>query len=178
MRTGQSLNRLCIEKLQAQRPCHAGSGAAATQAGLFPPGFLDKIALQWPADLIGLILFGSAARGDATEDSDIDLLLAMRPEAKIARDLYRRWEEFCREYAGAQDFGGISPHFASLPESVREAGGLWYEAALDGIVLWERERQVSRFFGSVREAMAHGRIRRRMLHGSPYWVKEFEDSDA
>ena len=129
-------------------------------------------------ELVGLILFGSSARGDATEDSDTDLLLVMRPGMKIARDLYRLWDEFRREDSGAEEAGKISPHFVILPGSVPAAGGLWYEAALDGIVLWEIGSQVSRFLGSVREAMGQGKIRRRMLHGSPYWIKEYKESDA
>ena len=172
-RTGQSLNQLCIAKLQAREPSIAGFGTATVQTGIISPDFLDKIIQQWQEDLVGVVLFGSAARGDATEDSDIDLLLVMRPQVKILRSLYRVWEQFCRERAGAQDLSSISPHFVSLPGSVREAGGLWYEAAIDGIGLWERDRQVSRFLGSVREAMGQGKIQRRMLHGSPYWVKDF-----
>jgi hypothetical protein len=178
MQTGQSLNQLCVAKLQEDGQHCASPGDAAAQASLIPTDFLDKIVRRWHGDIVGLILFGSAARGDATEDSDIDLLLVMRPEVKIARGLYRLWDEFCREHTGAQDYGGISPHFVSLPGSVREAGGLWYEAALDGIALWELDRQVSRFLGSVREAMGQGKIQRRMLHGSPYWIKEFKESDA
>lgn len=173
LRRGQSLNQVCISKLQANGSPIAGSGTMTATTELIIPDFLDAVVRRWPNELLGLILFGSAARGDATEDSDIDLLLVMEPEVKIARGLYRLWEEFCHEYRGAQDHGRISPHFVGLPGSVREAGGLWYETAIEGIVLREGGHQVSRFLGSVREAMGQGKIRRRMLHGSPYWIKEF-----
>lgn len=178
MHTGRSLNRVCIEKLQAERPSCAAPGTAAARAGPISPESLDEISLRWSDDLVGLVLFGSVARGEATENSDIDLLLVMRPEARITRSLYSRWEAFCRESGGMHDLDRISPHFVNLPRSVSEAGGLWYEAALEGIVLRERDCRVSRFLRSAREAVAHGRIRRRWLHGSPYWIKEFEGSDA
>lgn len=178
MRSGQSLNQLCVARLQASGKPFACPGEAPAYAGLFPTDSMDKIIRRWHGNLVGLILFGSAARGDATEDSDIDLLLVMKPDARIARELYRLWDEFCREYGAGQDWDRISPHFVSLPVSVQEAGGLWYEVALDGIALWDRDRQVSRFLRSVREAMGQGRIRRRMLHGSPYWIKEIKESDA
>jgi hypothetical protein len=178
MRTGQSLNQLCVAKLQANGRPYAGPGAAPARAGLLHPDFVDRIVRRWPGNLAGLILFGSAARGDATEDSDVDLLLVMNPDIRIARDLYQLWDEFCREGSGAQDSGRISPHFVSLPGSVREAGGLWYEVALDGIALWECDHQVSRFLGSVRAAMGQGKIQRRFLHGSPYWIKDFKESNA
>jgi len=177
-RSGQSLNQLCVARLQASGKRFTRAGEAPAYACLFPTAFIDKIVRRWHGDLVGLILFGSAARGDDTDDSDTDLLLVMKPGARIARELYRLWDEFCRESGGGQDWDRISPHFVSLPGSVQEAGGLWYEAALDGIALWERDRQVSRFLRSVREAMGQGRIRRRMLHGSPYWIKEIKESGA
>lgn len=178
LRTGQSLNQLCVTRLDANGQLPAKPGRDPVQAGLLPAGFLEKIVLHWPEDLVGLILFGSAARGDATEDSDIDLLLVMRSGVKITRALYRLWDESFREPAGARDDSRASPHFVILPGSVREAGGLWYEAAIDGIALWECDRRVSRFLGSVREAMGQGRIQRRMLHGSPYWIREDKESNA
>ncbi len=170
-RTGQSLNQLCVARLQAGEPSAAAVGRTIV-AGTLAAEFLARILRRWRGDLVGVVLFGSTARGDATEDSDLDLLLVMKPEIGITRDLYRQWEEFCLECPQAQ-VGGVSPHFVSLPGSVRQAGGLWYETAIDGVILWEQNRLVSRFLGSVREAMGHGRIQRRILHGSPYWVKHF-----
>ncbi len=173
MSTGQSLNQVCISRLRANKNIVAELGVRTAEPKLVFPDFLKAAMQRWPEELIGMILFGSAARGDATEDSDIDLLLVMNREVKIARDLYRLWDDFCRERFGAQEHGNISPHFVNLPESVQEAGGLWYETAIDGIVLWESDRKVSGFLASVRAAMGQGKIRRRMLHGSPYWIKEF-----
>jgi hypothetical protein len=175
MHAAQSLNQWCVARLKAREQASAWSGA---QDGPISSPFLEKIVQRWGEDLDGLVLFGSAARGDATEDSDIDMLLIMTRRVKIARTLYGDWEEFCRQHAGTQDPCRVSPHFVALPASVPEAGGLWYETALDGIVLWQRDEGVSRFLRSVRVAMAEGSIRRRVVHGSPYWVKKFEKIDA
>jgi predicted nucleotidyltransferase len=170
-RTGQSLNQLCVAKLQSNT-AYAGINAGTARAPVISPDFLEKVFQRWQRDLVGLILFGSAARGDATEDSDTDLLLVMNTRVKIARDLYRVWEEFCGDHAGVEVYSRISPHFVTLPPSVQDAGGLWYETALEGIVLWEFDHQVSRFLRSVREAMVQGKIQRRVVHGSPYWIRE------
>jgi hypothetical protein len=170
---GLSLNQACIARLEANQSPLTDLGIKAAAADLIIPEFLSAIIRRWPDALIGLILFGSAARGDATEDSDIDLLLIMKPEVKIARDLYRLWDSFCDGHIASRHYSRISPHFVHLPEIVREAGGLWYEIAIDGIVLWESDPKVSRFLRSVRAAMAQGKIRRRTVHGSPYWIKEF-----
>ncbi len=178
IRTRQSLNQLCVRKLQAHVSVLSGPGSPQVQQGIVSCDLVEAIVKRWETELTGLVLFGSAARGDATEGSDIDLLLVMAPEAPITRACYRAWDDFSREHSGAWDLDRISAHFVQLPGEVRDAGGLWYEASLDGIVLWDRGRQVMRFFGSVREAMGQGKIRRRMLHGSPYWIKNFEVSDA
>ena len=51
-----------------------------------------------------------------------------------------------------------------------EAGGIWYEAAIDGIVLWDRSLAVSRFLASVRRYLLEGGRTRRTAYGVPYWV--------
>jgi predicted nucleotidyltransferase len=177
-RTRQSLNQLCVRKLQENVSVLGSPGGSQMQQGIVSCDLVAAIVNRWGAELVGLVLFGSAARGDATEASDIDLLLVMTPEAPISRACYRAWDEFCIEHSGAWDLDRVSAHFVHLPVDVRDAGGLWYEASLDGFILWDRGRQAMRFLGSVREAMGQGKIRRRMLHGSPYWIKNFEVSDA
>jgi hypothetical protein len=173
LNTGQSLNQLCLARLQANLGPAVGLDASRTSAHLIPPHLLEAIVRQWPKELIGLILFGSAARGEASEASDTDLMLTMKPGVKIMRELYRVWEDFCHPHFEVQESVRISPHFVCLPGSVQEAGGLWYETAIDGIILWERDSRVSRFLVSVRRAMGQGKIRRRIVHGSPYWIKDF-----
>lgn len=41
-------------------------------------GFKREIERLYPNKLKGIVLFGSWARGDATEDSDIDLLIILK----------------------------------------------------------------------------------------------------
>lgn len=171
--TGQSLNQLCIARLQVPEMSAASPVKAIPHDDPITPDLVAEVIRRWHEDLIGLVLFGSTARGEATRDSDVDILLAMKPELKISRALYQQWEEFSQDHASGQAADRISPHFVKLPGSFKEAGGLWYEVALDGIILWEQGHRVSRFLGSVRQAMGHGRIRRRILHGSPYWIREF-----
>lgn len=42
--------------------------------------FKRRIEQQFPGELIWLVLFGSKARGDATPESDVDLLLVIRSD--------------------------------------------------------------------------------------------------
>jgi predicted nucleotidyltransferase len=42
--------------------------------------FKERIEQQHPGELVRLILFGSKARGDASKESDIDILVIIRSE--------------------------------------------------------------------------------------------------
>lgn len=59
----------------------------------------------------------------------------------------------------------------TLPPAGRRVLGVWAEAAIDGVVLFERSLEVSRRLAGVRREIADGRIRRRTVHGQPYWVE-------
>jgi hypothetical protein len=48
--------------------------------------------------------------------------------------------------------------------------GLWAEAALDGVVLFERGLVVSKRLAAVRRDIVAGRLVRRLAHGQPYWA--------
>jgi hypothetical protein len=49
--------------------------------------------------------------------------------------------------------------------------GLWAEAAIDGIVLFERGTQVSARLAQARRDIVAGRLVRRVVHGQPYWAE-------
>jgi predicted nucleotidyltransferase len=70
-------------------------------AALVPPELLDKVVAHFAP--LRVILFGSAARGEAGPDSDIDLLVVVDddvpPEILGARSVY----EARRGYYGAAD---------------------------------------------------------------------------
>lgn len=119
--------------------------------------------------LDAVVLFGSQARGNARASSDTDLLLCLAPGVPLMRDLYSQWDEFAAACGGAIP-RDLSPHFSRQPGSPEEAGSLWLEVALDGIVLWERTPAVSRFLSAVRDYVSAGGAVRRSTYGIPYWV--------
>jgi predicted nucleotidyltransferase len=156
---GVSLNEYCCRKLDAP-VSSLGNGddtadAVSWASRLFEDGLLAVLA------------YGSWARGEAQRDSDVDLLLVLDPRLPIHRDLYRRWDQ--RRIA--IDGRPVEPHFVALPGRNRSSSGLWAEAALDGIVLFERGREVSRWLAHVRREIVAGRLVRRTAHGQPYWAE-------
>ena len=154
---GVSLNELCARKLSVSLPLLPLPAAAAVERALGQLG----------AALIGVVAFGSWARGEATEASDIDLLLVVRPDVPLVRALYAPWDADPLQW----DARPVEPHLVRLPETGARASGLWAEAALDGIVLYERDLAVSRWLVEVRRRVLTGELQRRETHGHPYWVE-------
>lgn len=155
-----SLNAICRQALESHiektRGGRSGSGAESSLA--------DEIQAMFADSLLGIVLFGSAARGESRESSDIDLLVVLGRERSLSRSLYSLWDE---------RFGVIkeSPHFVHIPANPGDAGSIWLEAAVDGVALFDRDGVVSRFLGSLRRLIASGDRKRRWAYGHPYWVK-------
>ena len=111
-----------------------------------------------------LALFGSFARGRSTSSSDIDLLIVLSGNVTLDRDVYLNWKP--RKFDGRE----VAPLFVQIPEEGERIGGLWFEVALDGILLYDRDLRLSRFLSHVRDLIAGGKVRRMVTHGHPYWV--------
>ena len=122
-------------------------------------------ALETLGDNIeGLVLFGSYARGRQTANSDIDLLVVLNSSMTLDRDVYSHWQP--RKFNGRE----VAPLFVQIPGEGERIGGLWFEVALDGIVLYDKDLELSRFLSHVRNLVADGQVRRMVTHGHPYWV--------
>ena len=155
---GLSLNEYCARKLSGPGAAVAGSGAEV----------VARASERFGEDLLGILVFGSWARGDAGGESDVDLLVVVDPAVAISRSLYRAWDETAPELTW--DGRRLEVHFVRLPESGEAPTGLWAEAALDGVVLFERGFELSRRLIEIRRRIATGAVRRRRVHGQPYWV--------
>ena len=112
----------------------------------------------------GLVLFGSFARGRQTANSDIDLLVVLSSSMTLDRDVYSHWK--LGKFNGRE----VAPLFVQIPGEKERIGGLWFEVALDGIVLYDKDLHLSRFLSHVRNLIADGRVTRMATHGHPYWV--------
>jgi len=164
---GVSLNEYCRTAIEYYTDRSAADRDPDSFAGRSAAAARDVVG----GDLVGVVLFGSQARGEGRESSDTDLLIVVSTEHELGRELYRRWDD-------VEPDRRVSPHFVHLPQTLSGAGSIWYEVALDGIVLHEEDHLISAFLQSVRRAIADGRLRRRYAHGHAYWVKDLEVTDA
>jgi len=158
--SGQSLNEYCGRKLAApvgELSAFAAAAAAVTRAA----------AVAGDA-LVGVVAFGSWARSELHDASDIDLLVVLDRSVELSRTLYRRWDE----QPVVCDGRPVEPHFVTLLEPSAPAVGLWAEAAVEGIVLFARDHELQARLAAIRRDLIEGRVVRKRVHGQPYWVAE------
>jgi len=175
---GVSLNSLCTEILSSSiSPVSAVASSFYTE--FVPPSFLEELTEKWKDKICGVILYGSVVRKEETERSDVDLLLILKEDVTLERQLYREWDSFYKKFTSLPlPLREVSPQFVKLPKNPSEAGGLWYNIALEGTVLWQSERIIFDTLQKIREIIAEGRVKRCFSHGHPYWIKLNLDSDA
>ncbi len=168
---GLSLNEYCLHNL-------------AASSALGPPGLSGTLPQPWPEQALssiiecyephirGVLLFGSAVRGELREGSDIDLMIVLQSEAPLNRRLYGVWEEKVASRWHTVEGHEVSPHFARLPRGVEDAGGLWFEAGVEGLILWQRGLEISHFLADLRRAMARGQLTLSDSRGQAYWIRQ------
>jgi len=159
---GVSLNDWCGRTLTAP----GAGGLDAASIAVLP------IRARLGSDLKGVIIYGSFARGELTAGSDVDLLVELADGVPITRSLYREWEGVVPQWNGRE----IDLHFVHLPPPAARISGSWAEAAVCGIVLYDKDLAVSRRLIGIRERIAAGELVRKMAQGQPYWIHEDRDA--
>jgi predicted nucleotidyltransferase len=163
---GVSLNEYCARKLAAP----AGPLASDVGAGVA----VRRAASFFGAELIAVVVFGSWARGEAVEGSDVDLLVVVEDGVELSRELYRRWDAEALRWDGRE----VDVHVAHLPDPEGFSPGLWGEVAIDGVVLYDRGLRLSSRLAGIRACIAEGKLVRRFAQGQPYWVNLRESGGA
>lgn len=131
--------------------------------------------------LLGVLLFGSVARGDWTKDSDIDLLVFVdRWDAKTwdrsselleLRKLLRQTPEYSDSVEA-----GFVPTIQHYPLNREESildHRIYPDIVLDGIILHEKDRFITQLIGNLRESLREkGAKRVTTVTGVSHWEME------
>lgn len=165
-----SLNQACVLAFEKFIAGPFGNGDHWQRGSPISMELIEECRRLWGSALIGMGLFGSAARGEMTSRSDIDLLLVFEAGFPIIRELYSQWDREVRASVSGHE---IQPQFVTVPEEPPECGGIWYEFATEGVILWERDFRVSRALSKIRRFMTEGRIRRGVAHGHPSLSQDY-----
>jgi predicted nucleotidyltransferase len=99
-----------------------------------PQTLIDAIVRTYAPQRV--VLFGSRARGTATEDSDLDLLVVLDDDVPGETLSWRRRHEARGSYSGPVDI--IPCRQGVLTERARVAGSFADTLLRDGVVVYER----------------------------------------
>jgi predicted nucleotidyltransferase len=153
-----SLNEYCVRKLAGPEPV-----TVTDPDGL---AVCDRAAAVAGSRLTGIVVHGSWVRGEARAASDVDVLVVVDQRLALTRALYRAWDDEPLTWAGRP----VDAHFLHLPADPRHASGIWCEAAIDGLLLADRDGRLEEALRQIRRAIADGQLVRKYAHGQPYWT--------
>jgi hypothetical protein len=103
-------------------------------AELVPPELLDPVVAYFNPRRV--IVFGSVARGEASPDSDIDLLVIVDDDTPAEKVILKAGYESRKSYHEPADV--IPVREAVFRRNSRIAGTLSRAGVLDGIVVYDR----------------------------------------
>jgi len=152
--TGHSLNSVIVQAVE--------NGLSSGQLEALIPSIIKHATSQFGDAFLGLLLYGSRARGDAYDSSDTDLLLVVDESVRIARELYRSWDTILQDR--------ISLNIATLPATAQDAGSLWFECALDAKIIFDPTGALRRRLDNIKDMIVSGAFVRRTTHGQGYWI--------
>lgn len=121
--------------------------------------------------LVSLVLFGSLARGDAGEQSDIDLLVIAEGLPSSLADRRRPLVEEWRRVQEARDLPSVEWNLVvKTPAEARFHSPLFLDIVLDGILLVDRDGFFEAVLQEMRARMRELGSRRVFLSdGTWYW---------
>ncbi|HEX5217387.1 MAG TPA: HEPN domain-containing protein [Vicinamibacterales bacterium] len=137
---GLSFNEFCVRRLRAPADVHGFSAVRSDVVSRARAVFGDQLA--------GVLVLGSWARGEAAATSDIDVLIVVDSHTALTRDLYREWDAVPLSFEGRS----IDAHFVHPSAAGAVPTAVWCEAAVDGIVWYDRDGAMARRLGDVRRA--------------------------
>jgi predicted nucleotidyltransferase len=153
--SGDSINSVIVQTIE--------QGLLAGKTELMQSLVVHKAQAQFGEDFVGLLIYGSRARGDSYDTSDTDLLLVVSDKLQIKRELYRAWDTILPN--------DVSLNIAHMPSADSDIGSLWLECALDARIIYDPSDSIRRRLEEIRSLILSGAYIRKTTHGQGYWIK-------
>ncbi|MBI2059702.1 MAG: nucleotidyltransferase domain-containing protein [Nitrospirae bacterium] len=143
----------------------------------FLEAFTHGLQEQHQDDLVSVVLFGSVARGTASPESDIDILIVLtRPESNeiwwSQRALLEKLAQTCPEGRLDEDLPGTTRvrHFTLSTEQARKNRHLYLDMTEEAVILFDRNGFFAGKLEEMRKRLKElGSRRVWQPDGSWYW---------
>ena len=116
-------------------------------------GYFDEIVAHFCGllgdRLVGIVLYGSRARGDAREDSDVDLFLLAED---LPEDLWER-ARLLHFHSAQPRQPDVAIRALTPAEYARHLSSLDLDIAIDGRVLWDRDGHTASRLALIRQRL-------------------------
>jgi predicted nucleotidyltransferase len=127
--------------------------------------------------LVSVVLFGSVARGDVTDSSDVDLLIVVKelPGSRFERmEVFDEAEKQCgNELKPICERYGITVSFSPIIKDVEQAARispLYLDIVEDGVILFDRDDFMKKVLEKLGERLRELGARRVWRGRKWYWI--------
>jgi predicted nucleotidyltransferase len=135
------------------------------------PGLVERLKDLYKDDLLAVFVFGSTARGDVSQSSDVDLLVIL--EHSPLRKRQRVYEFY--EKLGFD----LGEHFLSpiilTKEEITKSLPFYAGILSEGKVLYEKDKFAKTLLNSVERLKEQGKIVEKELRGVRYFLVREEE---
>jgi predicted nucleotidyltransferase len=141
----------------------------------------ERLLDRFGEQLLGLLLFGSVARGDWTEDSDIDLLVLLEAYPDGTKGALGALLKVRKSLRGTPEYrrafrSGFVPTVTFYPVDLEDSSRfrrMYLDAFTEGLILYERDGALTALLDRFREALREaGAVRVDRPGVGHYWVLE------
>ncbi|HHT9124944.1 MAG TPA: nucleotidyltransferase domain-containing protein [Candidatus Brocadiia bacterium] len=135
--------------------------------------YLDFLKQELRDNLVSVVLYGSVARGQYRDDSDIDLLIVCED---LPDDRFKRNEIFINIEDRLPEALGINPlevPYISTISKTREGAGyhspLYLDMVEDGKILFDKGGFIQKVFNDIKERLKELGAKRIWIGDKWYW---------
>jgi hypothetical protein len=131
---------------------------------------------EFKDDLISVVVYGSAARGDNRNDSDVDLLIIMKnlPKDSMLKRI-RLFETKVEDKLNLDEYWKMG-YYISLspvlktPEEAEKFSPLYLDMVYDAVILYDRNYFFTRILQKLRDRLKELGAERVRMGKKWYWV--------
>ncbi|BFI76800.1 nucleotidyltransferase domain-containing protein [Sulfurisphaera ohwakuensis] len=131
---------------------------------------------EFKDDLISIVLYGSVARGDNRNDSDVDLLIVMNNLPKNSmlkriRLFETRVEDKLKldEYWNKGYYISLSP-ILKTPDEAEKISPLYLDMVYDAVILYDKDQFFTRILEKLKEKLRELGAERIIMGKKWYWI--------